>query len=51
MTMTFTSKFVYMAHHFIMLRLNPFNLRADREGSWFEHSCVMVAGLLVSRGC
>ena len=27
-----------MAHHFIMLRLNPFGLRVDREGWWFEHS-------------
>ena len=27
----YTDKFVYMAHHFIMLRLNPFGLRADRE--------------------
>ena len=42
---------LYMAHHFIMLRLNPFDLRVDREGWWFEHSCVIVAGLLVSRGC
>ena len=25
-------KFVYMAHHFIMLWVNPFGLRADREG-------------------
>ena len=27
-----------MAHHFILLRLNPFGLRVDREGWWFEHS-------------
>ena len=38
LTMAFTAKFVYMAHHFIMLRLNPFGFRADREGWWFEHS-------------
>ena len=50
LTMTSTGKFVYMAHHFILLRLNPFSLRVDREGWWFEH-CVIVAGLLVSRGC
>ena len=37
-TMTFTDKFVYMAHHFILLRLNPFGLRVDSEESWFEHS-------------
>ena len=35
-----------MAHHFILLRLNPFDLRVDKEGWWFEHSCVIVAGLL-----
>ena len=27
-----------MAHHFILLRLNPFDLRVDREGWSFEHS-------------
>ena len=27
-----------MAHHFILLRLNPFGLRVDRKGWWFEHS-------------
>ena len=32
LTMTSTGKFVYMAHHFILLRLNPFGLRVDREG-------------------
>ena len=36
LTMASTGKFVYMAHHFIML--NPFGLRVDREGWWFEHS-------------
>ena len=38
LTMALTGKFVYMAHHFIMLRLNPFGLRVDRERCWFEHS-------------
>ena len=38
LTMTFTGEFVYMAHHFIWLRLNPFDIRVDREGWWFEHS-------------
>ena len=28
-----------MAHHFILLQLNPFDLRVDREGCWFEHLC------------
>ena len=40
-----------MAHRFILLRLNPFDLSVDREGWWFESSCVIVAGMLVSRGC
>ena len=30
--MTSTGKFLYMAHHFILLRLNPFSLEVDREG-------------------
>ena len=29
---------IYMAHHFILLRRNPFGLRVDRDGWWFEHS-------------
>ena len=36
--MTFTGKFVHMAQHFIMLWLSQFELRADREGGWFDHS-------------
>ena len=38
LTMTSTAKFVYMSYHFILLPLNPFGLRFDREGWWFEHS-------------
>ena len=38
LTMTYTAKFVYMAHHFILLKLNPIGLRVDSEGWWFEHS-------------
>ena len=38
LTVSLTGKFVYMAHHFILLRLNPFDLRVDWEGWWFEHS-------------
>ena len=38
LTMTSTGKFLYMAHHFILLRLNPFGLWVDSEGWWFEHS-------------
>ena len=33
--------YVYMTQHFILLRLNPFGLRVDREGWWFEHSIVV----------
>ena len=38
LTMEFTGNFVYMAHHFIVLWLNPFILRVDRKRWWFEHS-------------
>ena len=32
------NKFAYMAHHFIMLWLNPLGLWVDREEWWFNHS-------------
>ena len=48
--MALTGKLLYMAHHFVLLWLNPFDLKADRKGWWFEHSSVIVASLLVSRG-
>ena len=38
LTVEFTGKFFYMAHHFIVLWHNPFVLRADRKRWWFEHS-------------
>ena len=38
LTMAFTGKLVYMAHKFILLRLNPFDLWVDSEGWWFELS-------------
>ena len=38
LSMTYTGKFGYMTHHFILLRLNPFGVWVDREGWWFEHS-------------
>ena len=28
----FIGKFVYIAHHFILLRLTPFYLSVDRDG-------------------
>ena len=33
--MAFTGKFAYMAHYFILPRLNPFNLGVDKDGWWF----------------
>ena len=36
LAMAFTAKFVYMTHHFILLRLNPLDLRVRRKGWWFE---------------
>ena len=36
--MACTGKFVYTAHHFILLWLNLFELRVEREGWWTEHS-------------
>ena len=36
-TITFTGKFVHMGVHIIMLWLNPFEIRFDREGWWFDH--------------
>ena len=49
--MTSTGKFLYMAHHFILLQLNPFDLRFDSEGWWFEHSMSdLRVGLLADGG-
>ena len=36
--MAFKGIFIYMAHHFILLRLNSFDIRVDREGWQFEDS-------------
>ena len=48
--MASTDRFVYMAHHFILLRVKPFSLRVDRDG-WFLSTLVIVPRSLVSRGC
>ena len=50
LTMTWTDKFVYMAHHFILLRLNPFCLRVDREGWWSDHSISWLRDSLSEEG-
>ena len=39
-----------MAHHFILLRLNPLGLRVDREGWWFEHSVSYLRVCLSAEG-
>ena len=39
-----------MAHHFILLRLNPFGLRVDGEGWWFEHSMSWLRVSLSAEG-
>ena len=48
--MAFTSKFVYMAQHFNLLQLNPFDLRVDREGWLFEHSASCLRVFLSAEG-
>ena len=50
LTMTTTGIFVYMAHHFILLRLNPFGHRVDREGWRFEHSMSLLQVFLSAEG-
>ena len=50
LTTTFTGKFVYIAHYFILLWLNHVDLRVDREGWWPEHSVYQSFGLIVNRG-
>ena len=39
-----------MAHHFILLRFNPFGLRVDREGWWFERSMSWLRVCLSAEG-
>ena len=48
--MAFTDKFVNMAHHFILLRLNPFDFWVDREGWEFEHSVSYLQVSLSAEG-
>ena len=33
LNITFSGKFAYMVHHFILLQLNPIGLRVDRDGN------------------
>ena len=48
--MTFTGKFVYMTRDFILRRLNPFGLRVDREGWWFEDCLLWLWVFLSAEG-
>ena len=48
--MAITGKFVYVRHHFILLRLNPCELRVDREEWWFEHSMPWLRVCLSAEG-
>ena len=48
--MAFTGKFVYIARHFILLRLNPFGLSADEEGWWFDPSVSYLQVCLSAEG-
>ena len=41
--------YIYI-HYFIMLRLNPFGLRVDNEGGWFEHSLSHLRVCLSAEG-
>ena len=38
LTVTFICIFAYITHHLILLQLNTFGLRVDREWWWFEPS-------------
>ena len=49
--MAMTGKFLYMAHHVILLQLNLFDVGVDKKRWWFEHISVIVVGLLDSKGC
>ena len=39
-----------MAHHFFLLRLNPFSLGLDSEGWWFEKSVAWLEVWLSADG-
>ena len=48
LVMLLPGKLVYMAHHFILQRLNPLDLRVEGEGWRFEFSVSPDAGYLYS---
>ena len=43
-------KFHVLVHHFILLLFNPFDLRVDWEGWWFEHSMSYLQVCLSAEG-
>ena len=43
--------YINTGHQFILLRLNPFDLRFGWEWWWFVHFYVIVDGFLISREC
>ena len=48
--MLLTGKFIYMAHHLILLGLNPLDLMVDVEGWWFEYSVSQLQVCLLAEG-
>ena len=50
LTMTSTGKFVYMAHHLTLPRLNPFGLVVERKGWCLEHSVSYLWVFLTAEG-
>ena len=50
LTITSTGKFECIAHHFFLLRLNPFGLRVESEEWWFEDSMSQLRVCLSAEG-
>ena len=50
LVMAFTGEFVYVAHHFMLLRLSSFDLKVDSEGWSFEHSVLRLSICLLVDG-
>ena len=52
LTIAFTGQFVfvYIAHHFILLQLNPFDLGIVSERWWLEHSLPWLQVCLSAEG-
>ena len=48
--MSLAGKFLYLAYHFNLLRLNPFELRVNRKEWWFEPSVSWLQVCLSAEG-